>query len=230
MLYLPCSKLVLASGNPHKVRELGDLLRPMQIPLLSLADFPQTVPVEENGETLAENARRKAIGYARALGEWVLADDTGLEVDGLNGAPGVRSARFAGEGATMAENRARLLEEMAGFAGSARTARFVCQLAIASPSGEVVAEGVGVCRGWIRFGATGEFGFGYDSLFEILEYRRTLAELGQAATEVIGHRGRAVRRLMAHIGCGDPCPWETRRLVSGFQSPGQSHSSGNRKT
>ncbi len=200
MLYLPCSELVLASGNPHKVQEFGDLLRPLQIPLRSLADFPQTVPVEENGETLAENARGKAIGYARALGEWVLADDTGLEVDALNGAPGVRSARFAGEGATMAENRARLLEEMAGIVGSARTARFKCQLALASPAGEVVAEGVGVCRGRIRLEGTGGFGFGYDSLFEILEYRRTLAELGPAATAVIGHRGRAVRQLMAAVG------------------------------
>ncbi|MHB8897337.1 MAG: RdgB/HAM1 family non-canonical purine NTP pyrophosphatase [Thermoguttaceae bacterium] len=192
-----CTTLVLATGNPHKVRELEVLLRPLQVPLLSLADFPQTVPVEENGETLAENARRKAIGYARALGEWVLADDTGLEVDALGGAPGVRSARFAGQGATMAENRAKLLQELAGVPETKRWARFVCQLAVADPGGEVVAESQGECRGRIRLEGTGQYGFGYDSLLEIAEYRRTLAELGPAATAAIGHRGRAVRALLA---------------------------------
>ncbi len=173
------------------------LLRPVQVSIKCLADFAATAPVDEGGETLAENARRKAVGYARALGEWVLADDTGLEVDALGGAPGVRSARFAGDGATMAENRARLLAELDGAGESRRTARFVCHLAVANPAGEVVAEATGHCRGRIRFAGTGEFGFGYDSLFEIVEYRRTLAELGPAATAVIGHRGRAVRALVA---------------------------------
>ena len=195
----PFNKLVLATGNPHKVRELRALLRPWQIPLYSLTDFPRVAPVEEDGQSLAENARRKAIGYAVALGEWVLADDTGLEVDALGGAPGVRSARFAGEGASMAENRSRLLEELAGIPAGNRTARFVCHLAIADPAGTVVAEAMGACRGRIRTAATGEFGFGYDALFEIVEYGRTLAELGPAATAMIGHRGRGVRKLRAAI-------------------------------
>lgn len=199
MICLPCESLVLATGNPHKVQELTGLLSPLGIPLRSLADFSEAVSVDEDGKTLAENARRKAIGYARALGAWVLADDTGLEVDALNGAPGVRSARYAGEGATMAENRAKLVEELEGVAEGKRTARFACQLAVASPDGEVVVESRGECRGRLRFEGTGEFGFGYDSLFEIVEYRKTLAEFGGAATAVIGHRGRAVRALVA--GC-----------------------------
>ena len=173
------------------------MLCPLGIPLKSLADFSEAVSVDEAGETLAENARRKAVGYARALGEWVLADDTGLEVDALNGAPGVRSARYAGEGAAMAENRAKLLEELEGVAEAKRTARFACHLAIGNPDGEVVVESRGECRGRLRFEGTGEFGFGYDSLFEIVEYRKTLAEFGLAATAVIGHRGRAVRALLA---------------------------------
>ena len=102
-------RLVLATGNPHKVRELSELLSALDIQLTSLADWPATTPVEENGTTPAENARKKASGYARQLGQWVLADDTALCVDALEGAPGVRSARYAGEHATMAENRAQLL-------------------------------------------------------------------------------------------------------------------------
>lgn len=200
MFVLPCTTLVLATGNPHKVRELEALLRSVQVSIKCLADFAATVPVDEGGETLAENARRKAVGYARAIGEWVLADDTGLEVDALGGAPGVRSARFAGDGATMAANRARLLAELEGVPKSRRTARFVCHLALANPAGEVVAEATGQCRGRIRFAGSGEFGFGYDSLFEIVEYRRTLAEVGPVATSVIGHRGRAVRGLVAGLG------------------------------
>ena len=197
MLCLPCSVLVLATGNPHKVRELTELLGPLGLPLKSLGDFSEVVSVEEDGETLAENARRKAVGYAKGLGEWVLADDTGLEVDVLNGAPGVRSARFAGDGATMAENRARLLDELRGVAAVKRAARFVCHLAIANAAGDVVLESRGECWGRLRSEGTGEFGFGYDSLFEIVEYRKTLAEFGPAATATIGHRGRAVRGLLA---------------------------------
>ena len=192
---LGCNTLVLATGNPHKVRELTGLLCLLGIPLKSLTDFSEAISVEEDGESLAENARRKAIGYATALGEWVLADDTGLEVEALNGAPGVRSARYAGDGATMAENRAKLLGELQFVAEVKRRARFVCHLAIANPAGEVVVESTGECWGRLRFEGTGEYGFGYDSLFEIVEYGRTLAEFGPAVTAVIGHRGRAVRGL-----------------------------------
>jgi XTP/dITP diphosphohydrolase len=153
--------------------------------------------VMEDGQTLAENARIKASGYARQLGLWVLADDTGLEVDALGGAPGVRSARYAGERATMAENRACLLAALRHVPEAERTARFVCQLAVADPTGVIVAQAAGDCRGRIRESAApGSFGFGYDVLFEVSRCGLTLAQLPPAETARLGHRGQAVRALL----------------------------------
>jgi XTP/dITP diphosphohydrolase len=192
--------LVLATGNPHKVRELSDLLSPLQVRLASLADFPATTPIEEDGAAPAQNARKKASGYARQLQQWVVADDTALEVDALHGAPGVRSARYAGHRATMTENRAKLLSDLAQVPDDQRTARFVCHLAIADPSGEIVAEATGVCTGRIRrTQAAGTYGFGYDSLFEVSDCGRTLAELAPDVTAVVGHRGSAVRALLEKL-------------------------------
>jgi XTP/dITP diphosphohydrolase len=191
-----CERLVLATGNAHKARELAELLAPLDIPVTSLADFPTAQPAVELGSTLADNARQKASSYALRLGEWVLSDDTGLEVDALAGAPGVCSARYAGPQATMAENRAKLLGDLDRFPDEKRTARFVCHLAIADPSGEVVAQAAGMCRGRIRREPAGDLGFGYDSLFEIVEYHRTLAEISPRVTAALGHRGRAVYRLL----------------------------------
>jgi XTP/dITP diphosphohydrolase len=192
-------RLVLASGNANKVRELTELLGPLAVPLVSLAEFPDVQPIAENGETLVENARRKAIGYARQLEHWVLADDTGLEVDALSGAPGVHSARFAGKHASMTANRAKLLAVMENIPVERRTARFVCQLALADPGGNVVAEATGICEGRIRFQPAGEFGFGYDSLFEVVDLGRTLAELDSATTARVGHRGKAVWQIVECI-------------------------------
>ncbi len=142
-----CKTLVLATGNPHKVRELSGLLSALDVHLTSLADWPATTPVDEDGSTPAENARKKASGYARQLQQWVLADDTALCVDALDGAPGVRSARYAGAQATMAENRAQLLAELAHVPDQQRTAQFVCHLAVANPAGEIVMEASGTCAG-----------------------------------------------------------------------------------
>lgn len=194
-----CSELVLATGNPHKVAELRRLLAMLEIPLLSLAEFPHVIPVDESGLTLAENARLKAAGYASQLGAWVLADDTGLEVDGLNGSPGVRSARYAGENATMPQNRAKLLAELREIAPDQRTARFVCHLAIANPEGDIAVEAVGECRGSMRLDPAGSGGFGYDTLFEVAGLSVTLAELSPDQTERIGHRGAAVRDLISKL-------------------------------
>lgn len=195
-----CSRLVLATGNANKVREFHQLLGSLAIPLLSLTDFPHVSPVDENGTTLAENAQLKAAGYARQLAEWVLSDDTGLEVDALNGEPGVRSARYAGEHATMEANRAKLLAALAEVPMAQRTARFVCHLALALPGGEIVAEATGTCAGRIRLEAAGTFGFGYDVLFEVEGSGRTLAEFDAAETAIVGHRGRAVQRLLELTG------------------------------
>jgi 16S rRNA (cytosine1402-N4)-methyltransferase len=196
---LPFQRLVLATTNPDKSRELADLLAPLAVPLLSLADFPGVSPVPENGLTLAANARFKANAYSARIGEWVLADDTGLEVDALAGAPGVRSARYAGNDASMAENRARLLRELQHVPEHDRTAQFVCCLAIANPAGEIAAEATGTCRGTIRREPAGGGGFGYDSLFEVAGAGATLAELSPDQTAELGHRGRAVRQLLAML-------------------------------
>ncbi len=191
-----CQALVLATTNVHKANELSELLRSLPIPCRSLADFPTASPVAEDGRTLSENARKKATGYARQLLQWVLADDTGLEVDALDGAPGIRSARYAGDRATMAENRAQLLADLASVPAGQWTARFVCHLSVADPAGLIVAEAVGVCEGRLRAKPAGKFGFGYDGLFEVGGQGRTMAELAPEVVAVVGHRGQAVRQLL----------------------------------
>jgi len=192
-----CQRLILATTNLHKLRELQSLLAPLGVPLVGSADVGRTVPeATEDGQTLAENARLKATHYARCLSEWVLSDDTGLEVDALGGAPGVRSARYAGDGATMADNRARLLSELAGIEAGRRTARFVCCVALAAPDGQIILEASGESAGRIRTEPAGNGGFGYDVLFEVDGIGRTLAELDADETALLGHRGRAARHFI----------------------------------
>ena len=191
-------QVVAATTNPHKTTELSRLFARGGIdvrPLPSGLD----ITIEESGETLQENARLKAAGYAQAIQAWVIADDTGLEVDALHGAPGVRSARFAGDAATMADNLQKLLAELEGVPTEHRRARFVCELAIGAPDGEIIACASGCCHGVVLHSRRGQGGFGYDSLFEFVEYRKTLAELGPVATDVLGHRGIAARRLVRSI-------------------------------
>lgn len=190
------SLLVLGTANPHKAAELAECLAPSGLRTITLEAFPHVVPAQETGETLQENASRKAAQLAVQLGLPVLADDTGLFVDALGGEPGVRSARYAGPAASAEANRRRLLAELDGVEPGRRTARFVCWLALADPSGTIVAESQGQVRGRIRTEPAGTGGFGYDVLFEIAEYGRTLAELGPALTRRIGHRGRAVEHLL----------------------------------
>lgn len=191
--------LVLATGNPHKAKELSLLLAPTEIPLRSLADFPGVSAVAENGGNLRENACLKAGGYARQLNRWVLADDTGLEVTALHGAPGVHSARYAGDRATREENCRKLLDDLRGIAPERRQARFVCHLALANPQGEIVVETEGVCTGSIRDTPRGEGGIGYDSLFEVQGLNLRLAELTWEQTLEVGHRGRAVDILLRKL-------------------------------
>ena len=184
-------KLVLATHNAHKVREIGQILGD-GVALRSLADFPDVGKIPEEGETFAANAAQKALFVARALGLPALADDSGLEVDALAGAPGVRSARFAGEGARDAENNAKLLGLMAGVPAERRTGRFRCAIAVAWPDGSVrTAEGA--CEGRILEAPRGAGGFGYDPLFVPDGCDRTYAELGGEAKNRISHRGRALR-------------------------------------
>ncbi|MEW4563351.1 RdgB/HAM1 family non-canonical purine NTP pyrophosphatase [Bremerella sp. JC770] len=192
-----CHELVVATSNPNKVRELTDLLKPLGIPIASLPTDVPLQPVVEDGSTLQENARKKACGYARQTGRWVIADDTGLEVEVLDGAPGVRSARYAGDDASMAMNLALLIEHMKDVPDPQRSARFVCHLCVADPDGNIALEASGQCLGRIDRQPIGEFGFGYDSVFLIQGTDRTLAEMDQQQTAQVGHRGQAARSLIA---------------------------------
>jgi len=191
--------LVLGTANRKKGEELAVHLAPLGLELRSLADFPQALKVAEEGETFQANARAKAVEQARHLGQWVLGEDSGLVVDALDGAPGVRSARFAGPGADDAANNRRLLECLADTPAEKRTAHYVCHMVVADPSGNVRAESSGICRGRIVCQPRGSEGFGYDPLFEIPEYHRTMAELGIPVKLWLSHRGRAARALIPQL-------------------------------
>jgi XTP/dITP diphosphohydrolase len=191
--------LVLGTANRKKGLELADLFRPVGVELRTLADFPDDFEVAEDGDTFAANARLKAAGYARRLGQWVLADDSGLEVDALDGQPGVFSARYSGPNATDESNNRLLLEQLADTPIQRRSAQFVCHIAVADPSGAIRAESQAACRGRILFEPRGHNGFGYDPLFEIVEYHRTFAEFGLRVKAVLSHRARAARRLTAPL-------------------------------
>lgn len=200
--------LVIATGNPGKLREFAALLAALP---LEIRPQPPGLEVEETGSTFAANARLKAEAVAQACGCWTLADDSGLEVEALGGAPGVFSARYA---ASDPERIARLLRELAedgrqrAAAGLApeRGARFRAALAVADPSGAIRLEVEGHCHGQILEEPRGEGGFGYDPVFLVPELGRTFAELDKAEKAVVGHRGRAfallepqLRQLLAAV-------------------------------
>ena len=191
--------LVLGTANRKKGLELADLLRPVGVELRTLADFPGEFHVAEDGDTFAANARLKASGYARQLGRWTLADDSGLEVDALKGRPGVYSARYSGPEATDQSNNRLLLEQLGDLPLEQRSARFVCHMAVADRSGEIRAESEAACRGRILFEPRGAAGFGYDPLFEIAEYHRTFAEFGLRVKAFLSHRARAAERLLPRL-------------------------------
>ena len=192
-------RLVLASANPDKAAEISAILS-AAVPALVLAPRPADLAdVDETGTTLLENARLKAAAIAAATGEAAVADDTGLAVDALDGAPGVYSARFAGEDATYADNVARLLKELDGVAPDRRTARFETVALVCWPDGREVAA-TGEVEGVITTAPRGESGFGYDPVFEPLEGDgRTFAELLPMEKHALSHRGRAFRALAAEL-------------------------------
>jgi len=183
--------LIVATRNPGKLREILQVLGP-GIDLKSLADFPEIPDILEDGDTFEANAVKKAHTVARHTGRPALADDSGLEVDALDGAPGIYSARFAGEGATDQTNNARLLHLLDGIPEKKRTARFRCAIAIATPDGTVrTAEGC--CEGRILHSPRGSGGFGYDPLFLLPERGLTFSELSPEEKNRISHRERALR-------------------------------------
>ncbi|QCH15154.1 RdgB/HAM1 family non-canonical purine NTP pyrophosphatase [Synechococcus sp. CB0101] len=188
--------LVIASGNAGKVREFGRLLADLG---LEAQPQPEGLEVEETGSTFAENARLKAEAVARATGCWALADDSGLSVDALGGAPGVHSARYADTDTARIQ---RLLQELADAGAttpSARSAQFTAALALASPEGEVVLEVEGICPGTILEAPRGEGGFGYDPVFFVPEAKFTFAEMPHSQKAELGHRGRAFAALKPQL-------------------------------
>lgn len=185
-------KIVLATGNKGKLREFRGLLEGVFGNIVSLNDLESPPEVTEDGETFRENALKKARAIAAYSGIPALADDSGLEVEALGGRPGVYSARYAGEGAVDTDNIAKLLSELQGVAN--RKARFVCFLALVTPDGkEITTEGT--CEGAILTEPRGEGGFGYDPVFFLPEYNKTMAEIPAELKNKISHRARACESL-----------------------------------
>lgn len=189
-------KLFLATNNQGKIREYRRLLADLPLELLTPSDMGITREVEETGTTFTENARLKAVAFAEESGLPTLADDSGLEVDALGGEPGIRSARYAGDGASDADRTALVLEKMKDVPMEKRTARFRCVIAYARPNG-VVKYGDGVCQGIIATAPSGQNGFGYDPIFYLPELGRTMAELSPEEKNCVSHRGEAAGKIHA---------------------------------
>jgi len=184
--------LVVGTRNVKKLREIETILAEFPVRLMSLADFPDAPDVAEDADTFEGNARKKALTLADALNEWVVADDSGLEVDALNGRPGVMSARYAGPDATDADKCRKLLNELRGVPREKRTARFRCVIALARP-GEIALTADGRCEGVIADTMSGASGFGYDPVFYYPPAGRTFAEMPGDEKNRVSHRGNALR-------------------------------------
>jgi XTP/dITP diphosphohydrolase len=190
-------RLLIATRNPGKVREYSQLLDGAGYELVSLKEYPD-IDVEETGSTFEENARLKALTCAQITGLFTLADDSGLEVDALDGAPGVYSARYAGPGASDAQRWQKLLAALHQVPGGQRAARFRCVIALAWPDGRCETF-EGACEGEIALGPSGSNGFGFDPVFYMPEYGQTMAELPEGFKNQISHRGRAMAKARTRL-------------------------------
>lgn len=189
-------KLVIATHNIHKIRECRAILKTNKsLDLLSLHDFPQYHLPEETGSSFEENATLKAVHAAKNLNSWVIADDSGLVVPALKGIPGIYSARFAGDHATDAENRHKLLNAMRGIPEAERNAYYECAIAVASPDGLIKCVKA-TCEGTIATEEKGNRGFGYDAVFTKYEYGKTFAELEEDVKNRISHRRKALDKVL----------------------------------
>jgi XTP/dITP diphosphohydrolase len=184
--------LLVATQNAGKLQELQELLVDLPFELCGLGSLPGVLEVQETGESFIENASLKAAGYATQVRLLTLADDSGLAVDALGGAPGVFSARYAGEGASDAERTNKLLAELSRLKEPKRSARFVSAVAIASSEGEILNVSLGSCDGHLAFAPRGSEGFGYDPIFIPVGYEQTFAELKPEIKNQISHRARAL--------------------------------------
>ena len=193
-------KILVATTNIGKIAELKAMLG-LDAQWLDLSYYPEIEEIEEDGQTFIENACKKAIGYARATGQWTIADDSGLQVDALGGEPGVRSARYSGdktinEDGSLIDHRniAKVLELLEDVPQEKRTARFFCSLALASPE-QTLIETEGTLEGLITKKEIGNNGFGYDPIFFVPHLNKTVAQLTSEEKNAISHRGNAIRKL-----------------------------------
>ena len=203
-------KILVATTNPGKIAELRAMLD-FDVDWLGLSDVGDIAEIKEDGSTFAENARKKAVGYAKATGLWTIADDSGLVVDALGGEPGVKSARFSGEktindDGTLIDHRniAKVLELLEDVPEEKRTARFVCSLCLASPE-QILIETDGTLKGLITNREIGKNGFGYDPIFFVPHLNKTAAQLTPEEKNAISHRGNAIRKfkpLLEELLCG----------------------------
>ena len=191
-------RILLATSNPGKLREIRQMTTDAAWEWIGLADYPDVPEAVEDGDTFAENARRKALHYARATGLPTLADDSGLEVDALGGAPGVHSARYAGEPKDDLRNNEKLIETLRGVPEALRTARFRCAMAFVAGE-QVVCEADGAIEGIIIDEPRGSNGFGYDPHFRLPQLGLTTAELTPERKNKLSHRGRALRAILPRI-------------------------------
>ncbi len=192
-------KLVVATQNAGKIRELNELLNNLPFELCGLNDFENITDVAETGQTFAENAILKAESYALQTGFWTLSDDSGLEVEALKDAPGVFSARYAGENASDQDRMRKLLEELNRTNDKFRRARFVCAMAISNEKGRKIFLAEGICDGKIALQPHGVNGFGYDPIFIPNGYQQTFGELSSTIKGKISHRARAIEKIIRFL-------------------------------
>lgn len=188
-------KLVLATRNKNKIKEITALLTEFPITIETLDAYPDAPDIEETGRTFQDNALLKAQGISNATGHWAFADDSGLEVDALNGEPGIYSARYAGEGCTYEDNNKKLIKAMEGIPFEKRTARFRCVIALVSPE-KKLWKVEGSLEGFIALESCGTNGFGYDPVFFYPPKKKCLAEMSLEEKNEISHRGKALKNFI----------------------------------
>lgn len=191
-------KLIFATGNAHKMIEIREILKDCGYEILSMKEAGIDMDIVEDGTTFEENAIIKATAISKACGSLVLADDSGLEIDYLNGEPGIYSARYMGEDTSYDIKNANLIERLNGVPDEKRTARFVCAIAAAFPDGRVVVKR-GTIEGIIAYEPAGENGFGYDPIFYVPEFGKTTAELSPEEKNNVSHRGNALRMIREEL-------------------------------
>ena len=193
-------KIIIATKNRGKIKEIMFFFREHEgIQWGSIANLKSFPDIEETGDTFYENAMIKATTVSKLKKCHCLADDSGLEVDYLDGKPGVISSRYSGKDATERSNRKKLLDELDGVALKDRSARFICTMVLSDPGGKILHTSTGTCEGRIGYKETGDMGFGYDSIFIPRDHKKTMAQLTQAEKNAISHRGRALVDMKKYL-------------------------------